>query len=344
MPARKELVVLHPAPQPVQRIFRPGTLARLEDEFEVVNLEGDPNAEARLVEHLPDLFALVGQLDMPRSRIGSAPHLRAICNVEGNFFPNVDYQACLDRGIHALSCGPAYAPAVAEYALGLALDLARGITREDRAFRAGKEGYTFESTGDAILLRGSDVGLIGFGNLGRALQQLLVPFRATVRVSDPWLPDSYLAGHGVVPSTLEEVLATSDILFVLATITAESTHLLDEDALRKLRPGCRVVLVSRAAAADFPALLRHVREGRITAAIDVWPEEPVPADDPVRGEEGVVLSAHRAGGIPQAFGEIGRMVLDDLVQIRAGLPPVRMQVATRELVDRYRSRPVTPAG
>ena len=60
----------------------------------------------------------------------------------------------------------------------------------------------------------------------------------------------------------------------------------------------------------------------------------------LRSVEGLVLSAHRAGGIPQAFDEIGEMVLDDLDLLARGLPPVRNQGATRELVTRYRSRPV----
>ena len=75
--------------------------------------------------------------------------------------------------------------------------------------------------------------------------------------------------------------------------------------------------------------------------MDVWPVEPVPADDPYRHLEGLVFSGHRAGGIPQAFQQIGDMVVDDLRQIARGLPPVRMQVAARELVGRYRNRPVT---
>ena len=79
--------------------------------------------------------------------------------------------------MHVLGCGPAYATAVAEYALGLALDLARGISREDRAFRAGRERYVSASTADSILLTGATVGLIGYGNLGRALHPLLQPFR-----------------------------------------------------------------------------------------------------------------------------------------------------------------------
>jgi phosphoglycerate dehydrogenase-like enzyme len=101
-----------------------------------------------------------------------------------------------------------------------------------------------------------------------------------------------------------------------------------------------VILVGRASIVDFQALLGQVRSGRITAAIDVWPHEPMPPDDPFRLEEGVVLSAHRAGGIPRAFTQIGDMVLDDLRQIAGHLPPARMQVAAREPVGRYRNRPV----
>jgi hypothetical protein len=57
--------------------------------------------------------------------------------------------------------------------------------------------------------------------------------------------------------------------------------------------------------------------------------------------DGLVLSAHRAGGIPSAFHDIGELVIDDLRLMKAGLPPVRLQVAAPELVGRYRNRPVT---
>jgi phosphoglycerate dehydrogenase-like enzyme len=92
---------------------------------------------------------------------------------------------------------------------------------------------------------------------------------------------------------------------------------------------------------DYDALLSRVAAGRFLAAVDVWPTEPVPPDHPARSLEGLVLSAHRAGGIPVAFAAIGDMVVDDLALIARGLPPARMQVASRELVTRYRNRPVT---
>lgn len=76
------------------------------------------------------------------------------------------------------------------------------------------------------------------------------------------------------------------------------------------------------------------------AAIDVWPVEPIPSDSEFLKLDNVVISAHRAGGIPEAYYSIGEMVCDDLELMAQGLPPARMQVAAPELVTRYRNKPV----
>jgi phosphoglycerate dehydrogenase-like enzyme len=144
-----------------------------------------------------------------------------------------------------------------------------------------------------------------------------------------------------VQAGLDETLSESRFVFVLATVTAESENLLGARELDLIPAGGRLVLVSRAAVADFDALFTRIRDGLLLAAVDVWPSEPMPADSPFRSLDGLVFSGHRAGGIPQAFLEIGDMVLDDLRLIERGLPPVRMQVAARELVGRYRNRPVS---
>jgi phosphoglycerate dehydrogenase-like enzyme len=339
-PTDMPVVLLRPAPQLTSRIFTEDALGRLHARYTVIDGEADPSDE--LIEScLPDVFAIIGQPDLPRERLERAPKLRGILNVEGNFFQNVDYDACFERGVNVVACMPTYAQAVAEFSLGLAIDLARGISREDRAFREGREGYVFQSTSDSILLRGSEMGILGYGNIGRALLPLLEPFRpSVVRCYDPWLPDAVIREAGMVASTLDEVLSTSTFLFVLATVTDESTHLLDADNMRLMPKGARMILSSRAAVVDFEAMVRYVDEGRFLAATDVWPEEPTPADHPARSVEDLVLQAHRAGGIPQAFEGIGEMVLDDLGLMARGLPPVRNQAAVRELVTRYRSKPV----
>ncbi len=340
MTSGRPLVLFRPAPQRRERIFTSAAWQRLQDNFTVVDLELDDDLDA-FHAALPEAFAVVGQPDLPTEVLRRARQLKVIVNVEGNFFPNVDYPTAFAQGIRVLGCGPAYAQPVAEFALAMALDLARGISREDRAAREGRERYVSAGNADAVLLRHADVGILGYGNLGRALVPLLQPFQSTIRIYDPWLPDAVLREAGLQPASLEETLRHAQFLFVLATATAESEHLLDRTALALLPDRARVVLVSRAPVADYGAVLEAVRAGRILAGIDVWPEEPLPADSPFRREEGVIISGHRAGGIPQAFFSIGEMVCDDLELLARGLPPVRLQAAAPELVGRYRNRPVT---
>lgn len=336
----KPLVLFAPAPQQRERIFSPQAWARLTDAFDVIDYERHPDP-ADLARRLPSAFAVVGQPDLPAQLLARAPGLRAIINVEGNFFPNVDYATAFANGTRILGCGTAYSQAVAEYSLALALDVARSISREDRATRAGSAAIVSGSTSDSILLRGARVGLIGYGNLGRAFHALLAPFHTTVRVFDPWLPESIIRDTGAAPATLEEILRNSDFVFVFATATAESQHLLDEERLAMLHRNARIILVSRAAVVDYDALLLRLQRGELHAAIDVWPTEPIPAGDPYLSLPNVVISAHRAGGIPQAFLSIGEMVCDDLELLRDGLPPARLQVAAPELVGRYRNKPVS---
>jgi phosphoglycerate dehydrogenase-like enzyme len=230
---------------------------------------------------------------------------------------------------------------VAEFSLALALDLARGISREDRAARHGGERYVADGNDDAILLRHASIGILGYGNIGRALHPLLIPFHPTIRVYDPWLPAAVLRDAGLRPASLEETLQASQFVFVFATATAESEHLLNAANLDLLSNKARLILVSRAAVADYDALLERVHSGQLLAGIDVWPTEPIPADSPFRAEDGVIISGHRAGGIPEAFHSIGDMVCDDLELMSRGLPPARLQVAAPELVGRYRNRPVS---
>jgi len=145
----RPLVLLRTFPSPVDRLFSPATIAGLNSRFQIVEL--GPDDDGLLDELLPNAFAIIGQPDLPTERITRAGKLRALLNIEGNFYPNVDYPSCFARGVRVLGCGPAYAQAVAEYALGLAIDLARGISREDRAFRAGRERYLGDGNTDAIL-------------------------------------------------------------------------------------------------------------------------------------------------------------------------------------------------
>jgi phosphoglycerate dehydrogenase-like enzyme len=333
------IIIVDPWPRRMGLVFTPETRARLDAMGELVLHEEGRMPDAMLDEALPQAVALIGQSDLPAARLARAPKLRAVINVEGNFLPNVDYAECARRGISVLSVAPCFSLPVAEMGLGLALDLARGITSTDRAFRNGAEEYGLIANRASFLLTGSPVGLVGYGNLGRALRPLLQPFGGTVRVYDPWLPPGYVREQRCLPASLDEVLATSRVIFLLAAVTEESKGLIGRREIELMQPGAVVVLLSRAPLVEWDPFVEAARSGRIRAATDVFPQEPVAPDDPVRAVPELLLSSHRAGGIPEAFRTMGEMVVDDLELILRGLPPVRLQQARPETAGRMRSAP-----
>ncbi|NSW52602.1 MAG: hydroxyacid dehydrogenase [Anaerolineae bacterium] len=266
------------------------------------------------------------------------PKLRAILEI-GGAFPapeDLDYGACFTRGIRVLSCAPAFTAAVAEMGLGLALACTRQIAWTDRAFRHGMPNWSHTEfateLGTPFTLYGKRVGMIGFGGLARALKPLLAPFGCEFQAYDPWLTEAFLKGQGVTPVDLSTLLATSRVIFVLATPSASNQALLDRGKLSLIRPDAALILLSRAHVVDFDALTELLLAGRFVAGIDVFPEEPLAQDHPIRKAEHAVLSSHRAGANAEAIFNIGHVTADDVEALCSRRAPFAMQAAQPEYI------------
>ena len=336
---KRPLVISAPEPRTLDLIFTQAARKNFNDRYEIFE------TEAVEVDRLPDAILkqacyIVGQPPLSRDTLEKMPSLRCIFNVESNLINNMPYDFLFERGIHVLTTGAVFAEPVAELGLGLALNLARGIVDADIDFRDGKELWGGDGNRSARLLSGSDIGIIGFGDLGKALNRVLSGFRAHIKVFDPWLPPSILIEHGVQPAALQEVLSQSDFVFVVASVTSDNEGFLGKGAFASMRQGTAFILLSRAGVVDFPALMEAVRNGHIVAASDVFPEEPLARDHPVRSLPGFLRSAHRAGALDIAFKRMGDMVLEDMDLIDRSLPPMRCKRAERETVSRMRSKPV----
>jgi phosphoglycerate dehydrogenase-like enzyme len=336
------VLLFDPFPRSAPLIFTPGMQQRFERLGHVVGIAESAHgklSDALVEATLPAARIVVGQTALDAARLSRATKLAAIVNVEGNFAQNVDYGECFRRGIQVLSIAPVFAQPVAEMALGLALDLARGITQADRLMRERREQYGLAGNREAFVLRGATMGFIGCGNLGRALVPLLAPFRPRLLIHDPWLPDAVVRDLGGHPASLDEVLREPRVIFALAGVTEENRGMLSRARLETIGSDAVFLLLSRAGLVDFEALVELVAAGRFRAATDVFPIEPVDANDRVRRVEGLLLSAHRAGGLPSALAAIGEMVVDDVDLILRGLPPQRLQAARPETVARWRNPP-----
>ena len=333
----KPLLLFDPHFRSTNVIFTPEDLSRMNDAADVAWARDDPAPEAEIEAIRRDVEIIVTG-SWRHGDVERFPRLRAVMEVGGGFPPptTLDYEACFSRGIRVLSCAPAFGPAVAEMALGLALAASRQIGWTDRMFRSGKEHWSHTRfttpIGEPFTHYGKQVGFIGFGGLARALKPLLEPFGCPIQAYDPWLTDVCLREHGVDPVSADTLLSTSRYIYVLAVPSAENRAFLDRAALELIRPDAVLLLMSRAHVVDFDALTELLLAGRFRAGIDVYPEEPLAADHPIRRADHVVLSSHRAGANAEALHAVGRAVADDVEAIAAGLVPYAMQHAQPEFI------------
>jgi len=339
MAESKPLVICAPEPRTLELIFTPERLGDFRQRYKLI--ETTAAAVGTLNDAtLSEVRYILGQPPLSEETLAKMTSLRAVLNVESNLIDNMPYDEVFRRGIHVLTTGAVFALPVAELGLAMALNLARGVIGADNDFRAGREKWGGDGNANARLLSGADVGIIGFGDLGRALRRLLAGFRCSIRVYDPWLPPSVLADQEVTPANLEAVLKHSDFVFVVSSVTSENRGFLGEAEFARMRPGAAFILLSRADVVDFDALLDAVASGRIQAASDVYPEEPLPKAHRVRQLDGFIRSAHRAGALDIAFKQMGEMVFEDMDLMDRDLPPRLCKRAERETARRMRSRPV----
>lgn len=333
------LIISAPDPRDLDLIFTDIARQTLSDNYRIVECKPD-ELEQLDPAVLSEASYVLGQPPISEELLGKLTSLRAVLNVEGNLFDNMPYEVLFARGIHVLTTMEVFAEPVAELGLAMALNLARGIIDADQAFNTGEEKWGLESNDNTRLLSGADVGFIGFGGLGKALNKLLTGFQPNVMAFDPWLPASVLKQQGVTPASLDTVLKNSDFVFVTASVTSENEGFLSATEFASMRAGAALILVSRAAVVNFDDLIDAVETGHIVAASDVFPQEPLSENHRVRKTRNFIRSAHRAGAMDVAFKRMGDMVLEDMALMDRGLPPMRCKRAERETVAMMRSKPV----
>lgn len=336
----KPLVICAPHPRTIDLIFNSKEKAALFDRYEILQVEPDQVDEIA-PETLNKARYILGQPPLALKTLQNMGQLKCIFNVETNLINNMDYEYLFKNGIHVVTTGAVFALPVAEMGLALALCLARDVINADLDFRNARELWGGQGNSEARLISGARVGIVGFGDLGRALAGLLKGFNTKISVFDPWLPPLMLKESGVDVASLNEVLTTCDFVFVTASVTSENIGFLNAASFAKMKQGAAFILLSRAEIVDFDDLMAAVSSGHIVAASDVFPNEPLAKDHPVRALEGFIRSAHRAGALDTAFKKMGEMVLEDMNLMDKNLPPMLCKRAERETVALMRSRPVT---
>ena len=217
-----------------------------------------------------------------------------------------------------------FSPPVAEMALGLILASLRRISDYHAQMRLAKETWVADFPIDIDPLEreltGLTVGIVGLGQVGGRLAELLQPFHGKIKTYDPFLPDEVAKAKGVEKVELKELMKTSDVVALCAASNADSKNLIDAKMLKALRPGSVFVNVARAALVDTNALVERLKKGDIVAAIDVFDKEPLEKNHPLRKLPNALLTPHRAGGLMSSLDRILNWLIDDMEAVMAGKP------------------------
>jgi len=325
---RRPRVLVLAGPTLFRSFFDPARERRLGRGFAWTRVAGE-RVTPRLRLLLVGADALVTTWDSPcfgEELLKLAPRLRLVAHCGGEVKARFA-RPLFDRLVIANAPGP-MAHRVAELAVTFVLMAARRVDEYREALRRPSnrsyERLHLEGAGNETL-RGRNVGILGFGRIGRETARLLRPFGPRLQVHDPYVAARSVRRQGAVPVSLRRLLRESEHLVVAAGLTEGTRGLLDRAALRLLPDGASVVNVARGGIVDLAALTAEVRRGRLRCALDVTdPLEPLPVRHPLRRMRGAVVTPHvgaAAVGVRRAMADI---VLDALERFFRG-----ERVATR---------------
>ncbi len=252
---------------------------------------------AQLVRELKDEEILVVH-DAPVTDavMDASPKLKLICCARGGPV-NVDISAATRRGITVVSAPGRNADAVADYVLGVAIILARNLSKANLFLREKK---TFDRSvynqffGDE--LGGKTIGLVGYGNVGSRVAKRALAFGMSVLVYDPFVPKSKIEGPGIKTADLETLLSKSDFVSLHARESKENINMFGRDQFVMMKKEAFFVNSARGSLVDEDALLEALTTNRIAgAALDVLKVEPISPDNPLIPMENVFITPHVAG-------------------------------------------------
>jgi len=256
--------------------------------------------------------------------------LRYVCHLAGTIRKLVPREL-IEQGLVVTNWGGSISATVAECTLMLTLMALRRASHWAVAMHrdgAWKNGTTVTQS-----LLGRRVGIHGFGSISQCLVPMLRPFTSQIQAFSPSMPDEVFSSLGVKRlESLEELFAQSDVVVELAAATRENYHIVTEKHLRMIPEGGVFVNVGRGCVVDGDALLRVAREGRLQIALDVFEQEPLPSDSPLRGLPNVTLLPHLGGPTRDRRRDAGAFALKNLRAFLRGEP--LDAVVTLEVYDR----------
>ena len=246
---------------------------------------------------------------------------------------NIDVEAATELGIVVgFGATPENYLGVAEAVVMLTAALVKRLPQKWAEMRAG--GYRVADVGRMV--RDRTIGMIGLGNVGRAVVRRLAGWDCRIVAADPYVSKDAAAELGIELVDLDTLLRESDVVSVQVTLTTETRHLIGARELGRMKPGAYLINTSRGGVIDEKALIEALDDHLGGAALDVWEEEPCAPDHPLRTHPRVIATAHNAAHSGELYAGLPPAAIENVTRALRGQEP--LYVRNPEVLPRWRAR------
>lgn len=291
--------------------------AELTEHFELIFPENDSFSKTEVLERVAECDALLSMFNfvIDKEIIDAGKNLKIISNF-GVGFNNVDFEYARHKGVMVTNTPDPVVEPTAEMAFALMLATARRVAECDRKLRDAASGLKWgvmENLG--VGLYGKTLGIVGLGRIGKSIARRAEAFGMKVVYHNRKETE---AGNAKYCSTLDELLYVSDFVSLNVPLTDETRHLIDADALKKMKPSAILINTARGPVVDEPALADALKNRTIRAAgLDVFENEPSVCPQ-LLALDNVVLAPHNGTATIDARIEMSRFAARNIVNFFDG--------------------------
>ncbi len=255
----------------------------------------------------------------------------------GAGYDTCDPDACTQAKVLLVNQAGGNAEGVAEHAVGMMLALLKRMPECQAAMRAGRAQDRAALMGHD--LRYKTVGLVGIGNVGTRVSEILrLAFQCRILACDPHLDAATISARGAEKVEMAQLLAESDVVSIHCPLTGDSRDLMNGASFARMKPGAVFVTTARGFIHNEPALLAALQGGHLAGAgLDVWADEPPATDHPLLHLPNVIMSQHTAGVTHESRGNICRIAALSFAEAAHGRLPPRIinPAAVQAFATRY---------
>jgi D-3-phosphoglycerate dehydrogenase / 2-oxoglutarate reductase len=232
---------------------------------------------------------------------------------------NVDIPAATERGIVVTKVPDYCIDEVSDHALGLLLALVRKIPFSSAQVHAGK--WAMSAVVPIHRLRGSVLGLVGFGRIPQLVAPKAKAFGVRVVAFDPFVPPEVFTRADVERVDFSQLLKISDYVSIHSPLLPETRNLFNDEAFRQMKPTAYLINTARGPIVDEAALARALDAGELAgAALDVMPQEP-PVDSPLLGRDSVIITPHTSFYSEESLVDLQVKAAEEVVRVLGGQAP-----------------------